>query len=146
MIAATSGPARPAGFFVRAIAYLLDALLLSLVGGAFPYLVISTGNTANSSSGSAGGGAGAASVFVSLVYFVLFWSFLGGGRTLGMRVMGLRVVHEDGRRIEILDAIVRWIGLWISFAACFVGVVWVTFDGRHRGWHDMMARTLVVHA
>jgi hypothetical protein len=31
-----------AGFGIRTLAYLIDAFLLGFVGGAFPYLVIST--------------------------------------------------------------------------------------------------------
>jgi uncharacterized RDD family membrane protein YckC len=27
-----------------------------------------------------------------------------------------------------------------------VGVIWVAFDSRHQGWHDKIARTLVVRA
>ncbi len=97
MIALPSAPTyfRPAGFWIRTLAYLIDGLLLSLVGGAFPYLVISTNAASNHTAG-AGSSASGGSVFVSLVYFVIFWSHYGGGRTLGMRLIGLRVVREDG--------------------------------------------------
>ena len=129
------------------MAYLVDAVLLSFVGGAFPYLVIST-TTASSQAGNAGqqvttstGG----SIFVSLVYFVIFWSRFGGGRTLGMRLLGLRVIQEkDGAAPEVGTAFIRWLGLWLSFAVFFVGVIWVAVDSRHQGWHDKIARTLVV--
>ena len=129
---------RTAGFFIRAVAYVVDAFLLSLVGGAFPYLVVTTNN--GRSAGAAGG-----SLVLSFIYFVLLWSDLGHGRTAGMWLLGLRVVREDGRPIGVGDAIVRWVGLWLSFVVCFVGVIWVAFDGRHQGWHDKIAHTLVVH-
>lgn len=83
-------------------------------------------------------------MLISFVYFVLFWSYVGGGRTLGMRVFGLRVVGEDGLPLGLLHAAVRWFGLWISFVVCFIGVIWVAFDSRHQGWHDKLAHTLVV--
>lgn len=130
----------PAGFWIRTLAYLVDAFLLSLVGGAFPYLVIATSN-ASSKGSTAGGG----SVLVSLIYFVIFWSHVGGGRTLGMRLMGLQVVREDGGLLSVGGAILRWIGLWISFVVCFIGVLWVAVDGRKQGWHDKLAHTFVVH-
>jgi uncharacterized RDD family membrane protein YckC len=136
--------ARPAGFLIRAVAYLVDAFLLSFVGGAFPYLVIVTSNPGpNGQSSTAIAGS---SLLVSLIYFVIFWSNLGGGRTLGMRLFGLRVVADDGGPVAILEAIVRWIGLWVSFALCFVGVLWVAGDAKKQGWHDKMAHTLVVYA
>lgn len=147
MVAYPTVPPRmvPAGFGIRTLAYLVDAFLLSLVGGAFPYLVLTTTSAANGQAGGAGAPAGGGSVIVSLIYFVIFWSYIGGGRTLGMRLMGLRVVREDGRQLGVLDAFVRWIGLWVSFALCFIGVLWVIGDSRKQGWHDKLAHTLVLH-
>jgi len=130
---------------IRTAAYLLDAFLLSLVGGAFPYLFLPTASSNTISTTVAGGGI-ATSLLVSLVYFVLFWSSIGAGRTLGMRIFRLRVVSEGGRQLELRDAFVRWIGLWISFLAGFIGVLWVAGDSRKQGWHDKMAHTLVVRA
>ncbi|TMF07421.1 MAG: RDD family protein, partial [Chloroflexi bacterium] len=123
------------------------ALLLSFVGGAFPYLLINTATTAPSGNpGQQVTTSGGGSLLVSLIYFVLFWSSFGGGRTLGMRLFGLKVVREeDLGQMGVLSAFVRWIGLWLSFALCFIGVIWVAFDSRHQGWHDKIARTLVLH-
>ena len=150
MSASTGLPAHPpatAGFGIRTLAYLVDALLLSFVGGAFPYLLINTATTAPSGNpGQQVTTSGGGSLLVSLIYFVLFWSSFGGGRTLGMRLFGLKVVREeDLGQMGVLSAFVRWIGLWLSFALCFVGVIWVAFDSRHQGWHDKIARTLVLH-
>ena len=140
-------PPATAGFGVRTLAYLVDALLLSFVGGAFPYLLINTATTAPSGNpGQQVTTSGGGSLLVSLIYFVLFWSSFGGGRTLGMRLFGLKVVREeDLGQVGVLSAFVRWIGLWLSFALCFIGVIWVAFDSRHQGWHDKIARTLVLH-
>ena len=137
-------PLVPAGFGTRTIAYLVDAILLSFVGGAFPYLVISGNYTQSVNSAQQVTTSTSGSVVVSLIYFVFFWSSIGGGRTLGMRLLGLKVVREDMTPVGLRTAFVRWIGLWVSFALCFIGVVWVAFDPRHQGWHDKLARTLVV--
>jgi uncharacterized RDD family membrane protein YckC len=135
----------PAGFFIRTLAYLVDAFLLSLVGGAFPYLVITTTNEQIVNGQRVTTGAGG-SVLVSLIYFLIFWSHLGGGRTLGMRLLKLRVIREDGSELGVVNAAIRWLGLWLSFAICFIGVIWVAFDSRHQGWHDKIAKTLVVRS
>jgi uncharacterized RDD family membrane protein YckC len=137
-------PVQTAGFGVRVLAYLVDAVILSFFGGAFPFLVIAN-TTASVSPGQQVATTTSGSVVVSLIYFVIFWSRLGGGRTLGMRLLKLRVVREQNMAPPgVIDAFVRWIGLWVSFVLCFVGVIWVAFDSRHQGWHDKMARTLVV--
>ena len=39
----------------------------------------------------------------------------------------------------------RVIGLGLSFALCFLGVITVAFDNRKQGWHDKLASSLVVH-
>ena len=142
-------PVETVGFSTRLLAYLVDALLLSFVGGAFPYLVISTvtnnptvsGAGASQQATATSGG----SIVVSLIYFVIFWSWLGGGRTLGMRLLHIKVVREsDMAALGLVIALVRWIGLWLSFVVCFIGVIWVAVDSRHQGWHDKLARTLVI--
>jgi uncharacterized RDD family membrane protein YckC len=139
-------PVVTAGFGVRTVAYLVDAFILSFVGGAFPYLVIATyGGGTPVNSGQQATTSTGGSVLVSLIYFVIFWSRLGGGRTLGMRLLGLRLVGEDDLAPPgILTAFIRWIGLWVSFAFCFLGVIWVAFDPRHQGWQDKIAKTLVI--
>lgn len=132
------------GFARRTAAYLIDAILLSFVGGAFPYLVISSSSQANQPSNAPVQGAGGGSILVSLIYFLIFWSYVGGGRTLGMRLLGVRVVRLDGTPLGLIDALIRWVGLWVAFAVCFIGVIWVAFDSRKQGWHDQLAHTVVI--
>lgn len=146
MVASTGTPPaiELAGFWVRTAAYLVDAFLLSFVGGAFPYLVIVT--SSYNSNGQPTNPAVGASLLVSFIYFVFFWSHLGGGRTLGMRLFRLRVLDDGGYAVGIGQAVIRWVGLWVSFAFCFIGVLWVAGDSRKQGWHDKLAHTYVVYA
>ena len=61
------------------------------------------------------------------------------------RVFKLRVVDANtGQPIGLGKALLRWVGLIVSFLVCFVGVIWVAFDGRKQGWMDKIAGTLVV--
>lgn len=81
---------------------------------------------------------------LSLLYFSLFWSWLGGGQTVGMRFLGLRVVGTDSQPIGYGTALIRWLGLVVSFSVFCLGVIWVAFDPKKQGWHDKLASTYVV--
>jgi uncharacterized RDD family membrane protein YckC len=41
--------------------------------------------------------------------------------------------------------VIRLIGLWISFLIFYLGIIWILVDGRRRGWHDLIAGTIVIH-
>ncbi|MDQ6691930.1 MAG: RDD family protein, partial [Candidatus Dormibacteraeota bacterium] len=90
------------------------------------------------------GAAAGTSGLVALIYFAVFWSHLGGGRTVGMRLLRLRVVRTDMSPLSPGRAVIRFLGLWVSFLVCFAGVLWVAVDSRHQGWHDKMADSLVI--
>ena len=88
-------------------------------------------------------GANAVGGLVGLLYFIGFWSLRG--QTPGMMPFRLRVVKAaDGTRPDWVVSLLRYVGLIISIAVVFIGVIWVAFDGRKQGWHDKIAGTLVV--
>lgn len=75
-------------------------------------------------------------------YCVGFWTLLG--RTPGMMLMGLRVVTVDGAPPGVRRSIVRALGYWVS-AILLLGFAWIAVDGRRQGFHDKLARTVVVY-
>jgi uncharacterized RDD family membrane protein YckC len=80
---------------------------------------------------------------VSFLYFPFFWA--RGGQTPGMRVFRLRVVRDaDGGPIGWGPAILRLIGFWVSSAVFYLGFIWIFIDKRRRGWHDLIAGTVVI--
>jgi uncharacterized RDD family membrane protein YckC len=82
-------------------------------------------------------------VVVSLAYFPYFWA--NGGATPGMRIFRLRVVRDvDGGPVSGVQAILRLIGYWVSATVFYLGFVWVFIDQRRRGWHDLIAGTVVI--
>jgi uncharacterized RDD family membrane protein YckC len=144
-----------AGHGGRLVAYILDGILVSVVVIAITILasaifvggltVSPDGDTASVS------GAAVASVLlallvifiISLVYFPFFWA--RGGQTPGMRVFRLRVVRDrDGGRIGWGAAWLRLIGMWVSAFVFYLGFIWIFIDKRRRGWHDLIAGTVVI--
>jgi uncharacterized RDD family membrane protein YckC len=80
---------------------------------------------------------------VSIAYFPWFW--MKSGQTPGMRAFHLRVVRDrDGGPISGGQAILRLIGYWVSGAVFYLGYIWIFIDSRRRGWHDLIAGTVVV--
>ena len=80
---------------------------------------------------------------VYFVYFPYFWT--KNGQTLGMRPFKLRVVMDkDGGKVTMGPAILRLIGYWIDQIIFYLGYIWVLIDSRRRGWHDLIAGTVVI--
>jgi uncharacterized RDD family membrane protein YckC len=84
-------------------------------------------------------------IVVPLIYFPYFWQ--ASGQTPGMRMMGIKVVRDaDGGAVSWGTAILRLIGYWVSALVFYIGYVWIFIDKRKRGWHDLIAGTVVIKA
>jgi uncharacterized RDD family membrane protein YckC len=89
------------------------------------------------------------SIFMLAVIF--YWVFLTWkfGGTLGKMAVGIKVVREDLKPISFGGAIVREFlvkqvfYLSIIFIS-WLGYLWVSWDKKKQGWHDKIARTLVI--
>ncbi len=78
-----------------------------------------------------------------LLYFPFFWA--RGGQTPGMWLFGLRVVRDrDGGRIGWGTALLRTLGMYAASAVFYLGFIWILIDKRRRGFHDLIAGTVVV--
>ncbi len=84
-------------------------------------------------------------VVIPLVYFPYYWA--KSGQTPGMKQQGIKVVRDrDGGPITMGTAILRLIGYWVSGLVFYIGYIWIFIDKRRRGWHDLIAGTVVVKA
>jgi len=82
-------------------------------------------------------------VAVAVGYFPYFWA--KDGQTPGMNAMKIKVVRDaDGGPLTVGTAILRLIGLWIGLSVFYIGVIWIFFDKRKRGWQDLIGGTVVV--
>ena len=118
------------GFWPRAAALWADFIVLGAIG-----------YSAQSFTGSLHT-AGPFSV-VGPAYFVILWATTG--RTLGLWLVGARVVRqEDGRRLGLRRSLIRMVGYLFDVVTCFAGFAWAGVDRRKQGWHDKMAGSYVV--
>jgi len=86
---------------------------------------------------------------VAILLFGFNFILLAGktGQTVGKRLVGIRIVKEDHGHAGYLSVILRHcVGYLLSTAGLFLGFVWVVWDPRNQGWHDKIARTIVVLA
>jgi len=83
---------------------------------------------------------------LSFSYFYFAFFYLFGGATLGKYLFGLRVVSANGRRLTTTQAALRVLGYAVSALALYFGFFAVLVDDKRRGWHDRIARTAVVHS
>lgn len=79
-----------------------------------------------------------------LLYFILPTTIYG--RTLGKKVVGLRVVQVNcSEQLEFGQVIIReTIGKAISVALLFAGFFMVCFNDRRRALHDYLGATIVI--
>ncbi len=129
--AAVPATTAKAGFWIRFVAFLIDLVLLIIVGAIVRAIF---GLTA----------AGSINFVIGLAYFIYFWSTMGGGQTLGMRAMRIRVVKTDGSELTLLGSLLRYVGIIIATIPIFIGLIWAAFDANKQGWHDKIAGTYVV--
>jgi uncharacterized RDD family membrane protein YckC len=78
-------------------------------------------------------------------YFALFEAF-GNGRTPGKKVARIRVIHQSGRGINVVEALARNLVRYIDSLPSFygVGIVTIFLSRRNQRLGDMVAGTLVV--
>jgi len=137
----------------RFLAYLIDVIIVTIfimLAAIVASAVFASGLSGTPQNPSvtpaAAGGFGLIMLIVFVVataYFPWFW--MRGGQTPGMRPFGLYVVRDaDGGPVTGRAAGLRLLGYWINGIAFYVGFAWILVDKRRRGWHDLLAGTVVI--
>jgi len=78
------------------------------------------------------------------IYFAYQWSL--GGKTIGMALLGIRVVGKGGDAITPKQAVIRTITLPLSFLFFGLGFLGILLNKDRHAWHDRLARTVVVYS
>jgi len=141
-------PAAYAGFVTRAVALVLDVLLvdaIALVTTALGGLVLSTLTPGDLSLGLGTALAIGSGWFIFVGgYFVACWALLS--RTPGMRLMGLEVAAADGGEVGLRRAILRLGGMALAAIPLGAGFLLALVDDRRQGLQDKVAGTVVLYA
>jgi len=130
-----------AGFWSRFFATILDTILQCMVVAPFMLYFFGFDVLMDDNSG-----LGNANFYVSaglMVAVVLFWKYKSA--TPGKMMMGLKVVDATTfGPVPTGRLVLRYLAYYVSVVPLCLGFVWVAFDRRKRGFHDMIARTAVL--
>ena len=136
-----------AGFWIRLLAWVIDALILGIVlGGLSAGLSLAVGVLASGNprlqaflvpvlAGIA--------CLLSVLYILIMWVLFG--RTIGKAACRIRILRENGGSLGCSGAIVRLFGCVLNTLSLGTGFLMVAVTDRKRGLHDMVAGTVVVH-
>ena len=114
-----------AGFWIRFLAYIIDAVALSVISG----LLLDT--PANGSG-----------LLIPALYFGAFWMWKAASP--GSMLLGMRVVSVDGKPLNIQQVALRLVGYLVSAVVLGIGFITIAFDDKKQGWADKIAKTYVV--
>jgi uncharacterized RDD family membrane protein YckC len=80
-------------------------------------------------------------VYLGVLVLSLAIPWAATGRSVGKRVLGLRLLNHDGHRVRALVALGRAL-LCVAFP---IGLFWVPASDDERSVHDLLFRTRVVY-
>lgn len=143
--APAAGPVEAADFGQRLGAFLFDLLLFIIVLMVATFLLSSFSKKSIVSSNAMLAAFYLAALALFSLNFVLLAS--RAGQTVGKRLVGIRIVCENGEPVRLVNVLLRHcVGYTLSVFGGFLGFLWVIWDSKHQGWHDKIARTIVVLA
>ncbi len=122
-----------AGFWIRVVAALIDAMVVS---AATAVLATIFGGQPDDNP-------------MALAVWVVYDGLLIGrwnGQTLGKKVCGIKVISADGRPCGQWQAFARALAGWLNMFSLGFTYLMVAFSSQKRGLHDHVAGTLHVYA
>jgi len=135
--AAPLGEMKPApvyaGFWVRFVAFLIDTLILFVIGIVISILF----------------GAGAHSRLLGLLIGWMYFAVMESSpaqATFGKQVLGLVVTDINGQQLTFGRATGRYFAKLLSGLTLLIGYIMAGFTAKKQALHDMIAGTLVIRA
>jgi uncharacterized RDD family membrane protein YckC len=81
---------------------------------------------------------------IGMIYLLVFQIVVG--RTLGMRLLKMKIIDVYGDRPSPARCVARCGGYVAGVATLFLGFLWMGFDSEKRGLQDWIAGTYVIRA
>ncbi len=135
------------GFWPRVGASLIDSLLMMMV--TMPILYAVYGREYFLQNEQTSLVAGPVDVLLSWVFpivaVLIFW--IKRSATPGKMLIRAKIVDAETLRPTTPGKLLlRYIGYYLSAIPLGLGFIWIGIDQRKQGWHDKIARTVVIRA
>lgn len=144
------------GFWIRFVAYLIDAIILGVAVGILQFAVLGSFLTFPRMDPSSRVDPMAAigpmigmigllsliSIGIACAYETFFVSKYGA--TPGKMALGLKVVRPNGGPIDLGRAAGRYFAKILSGLILYIGYIIAAFDSEKKGLHDMICDTRVI--
>lgn len=131
-----------AGFWIRVAAALIDGVLIACVTLPLTFAVYGW-EMLESERFILGRMDVVINYVLPAVVTVIFWIYRSA--TPGKMLLGLRVVDAStGQGLGTGQAMLRYLAYVPALLVLGLGIAWVAFDARKQGWHDKLARTVVL--
>jgi uncharacterized RDD family membrane protein YckC len=138
-----SAATRPAGFWIRFVAVLIDGVVLLAAQGILfgaGWMMLGGGMNAGTLV------RGATSLFSSIIgagYSIVFhWQW---GQTLGKMALQIRVVSVEGGPLSFGQSVGRYFATFLSALILGIGFMMAGARSDKRALHDLLAGTRVEH-
>lgn len=139
-------PIEYAGFWLRTGAAMVDALLI--IGITYPVLwgIYGSDYFDFDNSEFIAGPADFLIAWVAPAVATL-WFWRSRQATPGKLLFSLRVVDAaSGEPMSLGQSVIRYLGYFASLIPAGLGYVWIAIDPQKQGWHDKLARSVVIRA
>lgn len=129
------------GFWRRAVASLVDCLWQLALIVALGYLFFGTAYFEGASEGTVAGFV--VETLIPTLLILVFWFYRQA--TPGKMLLDMEIVDaQTGRPPTTRQYVLRVLGYIVSSIPLGLGFLWIIWDPKKQGWHDKIARTVVV--
>lgn len=128
------------GFWIRFVAMIIDDIITGILFIWLLGMVVMGINPLAAAGDSSGF---LVQFLLPAAYTIGFWIAMQA--TPGKMALGLVVVDaKTGQPASAGKYVLRFLGYIVSTIVLFLGFIWVAFNPRKQGWHDLIAGTVVV--
>ena len=131
------------GFWIRVGASLIDVALLLMITLPLTLMIYGSDTVGNSENSILDYAYFLINYFLPFLATIIFWMYKSA--TPGKMVLHLKVLDEaTGGKLTIGQSIGRYFAYIPAMLIFMLGIFWIAWDKKKQGWHDKLAKTVVV--